>query len=245
MNISALLIARNEQAIVKNCLESLCFADEIIVILDRSIDDTESICKKYTKKVYRGSWNCEGERRNYGIKKCSFDWIFEIDADEIVSRHLQNEILKKKKLTNFDFFYIKLINYVGDKPLKYGWMGCMAPDGKFCMFKKNSKKWSKGLVHPNYDLVGKKGPQFENTIVHKMSNNISDLVRRFNRNTTLYSEELRLEDEKRGISFRKVISRFIKSFFKRKGYKHGKLGLLIGILNAIYPLVSLIKSKEN
>ena len=154
-------------------------------------------------------------------------------------------MLKKKKLTNFDFFYIKLINYVGDKPLKYGWMGCMAPDGKFCMFKKESKKWLKGLVHPNYQLTGNKGPIFENFIIHKMSNNISDLVKRFNRNTTLHSKELKLEDKRNHVSFRKVISRFIKSFFKRKGYKHGKLGLLIGILNAIYPLVSLIKSKEN
>ena len=245
MNISALLIARNEQDIIKNCLESLGFADEIIVILDRSVDDTKLICKKYTKKVFVGSWNCEGERRNFGIRKCSYDWIFEIDADEIVSKSLQNEILKKKKLTNFDFFYIKLINYVGDKPLIYGWMGCMAPDGKFCMFKKESKKWLKGLVHPNYQLTGNKGPIFENFIIHKMSNNISDLVKRFNRNTTLHSKELKLENKKHHVSFRKVISRFIKSFFKRKGYKHGKLGLLIGILNAIYPLVSLIKSKEN
>ena len=60
MNISALLIARNEQDIIKNCLESLSFADEIIVILDRSVDDTTLICNKYTKKVFGGSWNCEG-----------------------------------------------------------------------------------------------------------------------------------------------------------------------------------------
>ena len=245
MKISALLIARNEQHIIKDCLESLSFADEIIVILDRSVDDTASICKKYTRKIFSGSWNCEGERRNYGIKKCSNGWIFEIDADEIVSKSLNNEILKKKKLTNFDFFYIKLINYVGDRPLKYGWMGCMAPDGKFCMFKKNAKKWSKGLVHPNYDLVGKKGPGFKNFIIHKMSKNISDLVKRFNRNTTLYSKELKLKNQNHSVSLRKVISRFVKSFFKRKGYKHGKLGFLISIFNAIYPLISIIKSKEN
>ena len=121
----------------------------------------------------------------------------------------------------------------------------MAPDGKFCMFKKESKKWLKGLVHPNYQLIGNKGPIFENFIIHKMSNNISDLVKRFNRNTTLHSKELKLENKKHHVSFRKVISRFIKSFIKRKGYKHGKLGFLISILNSIYPLVSLIKSKEN
>ena len=65
-------------------------------------------------------------------------------------------------------------------------------------------------------VTGNKGPIFENFIIHKMSNNISDLVKRFNRNTTLHSKELKLENKKHHVSFRKVISRFIKSFIKRK-----------------------------
>merc|ERR1711991_243457 len=112
---------------------------------------------------------CEGERRNFGIKKCTFDWILEIDADEIIPKDLKKEILKKKKNTEFDFFYIKLLNFVGSKPIKFGWMACMAPDGKFCFFKKKAKKWNKGLVHPNYKITGLKGPEFENYIIHNMS----------------------------------------------------------------------------
>ena len=59
------------------------------------------------------------------------------------------------------------------------------------VFRKKSKKWDKGLVHPSYSMNGTKGPVFENYIIHRMSNNISDLVSRFNRNTTLHSLELR------------------------------------------------------
>ena len=59
MNISALIIARNEEKIIENTLKSLSFVDEIVVILDRSFDKTKTICKKYTNKIFSGSWTCE------------------------------------------------------------------------------------------------------------------------------------------------------------------------------------------
>ena len=245
MNISALIIARNEEGIIEDTLKSLSFVNEIVVVLDRSVDGTQKICKKYTSKIFCGSWVCEGQRRNYGIRKCSSEWILEIDADEIISNNLKKEILVKKKMKNFDYFYIKLLNFVGSKPIKFGWMACMAPDGKFCFFRKKSKKWDKGLVHPSYSMNGTKGPEFKNYIIHRMSKNISDLVSRFNRNTTLHSLELRNQKNlKKGITFRKIISRFSKSFFLRKCYKGGKIGFLIAILNSIYPLIASIKSRE-
>ena len=139
------------------------------------------------------------------------------------------------------------MNHIYSKPIKYGWMACLAPDGKFCVFKKKNKLWHKGLVHPSYSLKGEKGPMFENYINHFMSKDISELLARFNRNSSLHAIELKKTNKnlKKYFSLRKVFSRFIKSFFLRKGYKEGKLGLLICILNAIYPIVSAIKSKED
>ena len=79
----------------------------------------------------------------------------------------------------------------------------MAPDGKFCFFRKKSKKWDKGLVHPSYSMNGTKGPEFKNYIIHRMSKNISDLVSRFNRNTTLHSLELKKSKNLKKIYFQK------------------------------------------
>ena len=70
-------------------------------------------------------------------------------------------------------------------------MACLAPDGKFCIFKKKNKHWHKGLVHPSYSLKGEKGPMFENYINHFMSKDISELLARFNRNSSLYALELK------------------------------------------------------
>ena len=116
----------------------------------------------------------------------------------------------------------------------------------FVFLKKKNKLWHKGLVHPSYSLKGEKGPMLENYINHFMSKDITELLNRFNRNSSLHAIELKNKNNfKKYISFRKIFSRFIKSFFFRKGYKEGKLGFLICILNAIYPIVSVIKSKED
>ena len=245
MTISALIVARNEENKIEKCLSSLSFVDEIVVILDRSTDNTFKICKKFSNKIFSGKWKCEGQRRNFGIKKCSSEWIFEIDADEIITKSLALEIKKKVKLNKYHYFYVPLMNHVYLKPIEFGWMACLAPDGKFCFFKKERKVWHKGLVHPSYSLKGIKGPMFENYINHFMSKDISELLVRFNRNSSLHAIELRNKNLKKYFSFRKIFSRFIKSFFLRKGYKEGKFGLLISILNAIYPMISAIKSKED
>ena len=84
----------------------------------------------------------------------------------------------------------------------------------FVFLKKKAKKWHRGLVHPSYSIKGKKGSKFDNYIIHNMSKDLSDLVKRFNRNTSLRSEELKKQKNlKVDISLRKILSRFIKSFF--------------------------------
>tara|TARA_B100000029_G_scaffold159911_2_gene155682 strand:- start:1588 stop:2328 length:741 start_codon:yes stop_codon:yes gene_type:complete len=246
MSLSALIIARNEDDKIESTLKSLSFASEIVVVLDRSTDNTKKICKKYTKNIFSGSWLCEGERRNFGIKKCSSIWILEIDADEIVNLKLSREIYSKIDSNNFDYFFIPLINYIGKKSVRYGWMACLAPDGKFCLFRKNYKKWLSGLVHPSYQLKGNKGPEFREHLIHNMSKDISNLLQRFNRNTSLRSNELKKNPRiGKYFSIRKIFSRFLKSFLSRKGYKEGRIGLLISLLNAIYPYVSAIKSEKD
>ena len=245
MTISALIVARNEEKKIEECLSSLTFVDEIVVILDRSTDKTFEICKKFSNKIFSGKWTCEGKRRNFGIEKCSSEWIFEVDADEIITKSLAIEVKKKIKLNKYDYFYIPLMNHIYSIPVKYGWMACLAPDGKFCLFKKKNKFWHEGLVHPSYSIKGEKGPFLENYINHFMSKDISELLVRFNRNSSLHAIELKNKNLKKYFSFRKVFSRFLKSYFLRKGYKEGKLGLLICILNALYPMVSAIKSRED
>lgn len=246
MTVSALVIARNEEKKIFQCLNSLKFANEIILVLDRSSDKTYEISKKITKKIYRGNWELEGDRRNFGIDKCNLNWILEVDADEIINENLAKEILNITKNSKSDFHYITLINYVKKRRYKYGWMACMAPDGKFCLFKKNNKRWMNNRVHPEYALHGKKGEQLYHSIEHMMADNISDLVKRFNRNTSLHAKDLVSTKKKysKYFSKRKIFSRFCKSYLLRKGFKNGSFGIILAILCSIYQFVSAVKARE-
>ena len=102
--ISAIIVAHNEEKKIEDCLRSLDFADEIVVVLDKCSDKTKDIVLKYTNKIIEGSWSIEGARRNVAVKAASFEWILEIDADERISKELKKKLLETgdKKIINID-----------------------------------------------------------------------------------------------------------------------------------------------
>ena len=92
--LSALIVVHNEDHQLQACLETLDFADEIVVVLDRCSDDSKKIASRFTDKIIEGAWPLEGPRRHAGIDACSGEWIFEVDADERATTELGEEIIK-------------------------------------------------------------------------------------------------------------------------------------------------------
>ena len=118
--LSVLIVIKNEEKQIEECLSSVNFADEIIVILDKCTDNSERIVKRFTKNIYIGNWNLEGERRNFGLSKCTKDWVLEIDADERVPDALKKEIDKTIKNSKCDWHKIMVKNFLGKKNLAQG-----------------------------------------------------------------------------------------------------------------------------
>ena len=118
--LSVLIVIKNEEKQIEECLKTIKFADEIIVILDKCTDNSEKIVKRYTKKIFSGNWKLEGERRNFGLDKCSKSWILEIDADERVPNALRKEIKQIIKYSKKDWHKINN-NYIGNNIIKNGW----------------------------------------------------------------------------------------------------------------------------
>ena len=90
--LSALIVARNEEQRLPACLASVVFADEVVVVLDRSTDGSADLARAAGARVVEGAWELEGERRNAGIAACSGDWVLEVDADERVSPDLAQAV---------------------------------------------------------------------------------------------------------------------------------------------------------
>ena len=243
--LSALLVACNEEKQIDECLSSIQFADEIIVVLDKCVDETEKIARRYTRKIYKGSWNLEGERRNFGIKKCSHEWIFEIDADERVPVLLQKEIRLLIKKSIYDYHLIDVNNFIGKKFVKYGWGAYFGKSSYPGLFRKNAKIWGNERVHPKLILKGKKGDNLNHRLTHFYCKNISDMIKKLDSYSSARAFDLLYSNsnETSVTNIRRIFSRFWKCFVLRRGYKEKYFGLMIGFMASLYPLLSYVKYK--
>ena len=244
MKLSALITAHNEEDRLAACLETLDFADEIVVVCDKCTDQTEEIAKRFTDKVYSGSWALEGDRRNTAISYCSGEWVFEIDADEHMTPELAQEIRHTIETTTFDWHEVLVDNYIGDRLVRHGWGASFGKAAYPGLFKKGVKEWGPERLHPSLKWSGQKGPMLKGRIKHYVDRNISDMIRRLDSYSTARAKDLR-ESGKVGSfanNLRRLFSRFFKCYVSRKGYKEGGYGFLIALFAGLYPVLSYLKA---
>lgn len=244
--LSALVVVHNEEARLGGCLAGLSFADEIVVVLDRCTDGSKSIAEAAGAKAVEGGWPLEGPRREAGVAACTGPWILEVDADETIPPALGHEIGAVVAADATDFHFIPMRNHIAGRWIKGGWMAALAPDLKGSLFRKGHKSWGLQRVHPSTDFDGRRGPDLITGIEHDFAADISGLIKRFNRNTTLNAEDIAegAASMRTKTLVRKAFSRFWKCYVARGGCREGSAGLVIAILCALYPLVSHLKAEE-
>lgn len=242
--LSALIVAHNEEAQLAACLDTLRFADEIVVVLDKCTDGTKEIAARYADRLVEGAWEIEGERRNLGIEACSGDWILEVDADERVPETLAREIRAVIADPRFDLFLVPFDNYVGARLVRHGWGASWGVSAKTILFRKGKKHWGAARVHPPVTLTGARGT-LATPMVHYVDRDISDMIRRLDRYTTARAADLRASGDigTFGNNLRRLVSRFFKCFVGRKGYREGYYGFLIALFAGLFPLLSWLKAK--
>ena len=244
--VSALIVTHNQAPLLEDCLKSVSFVDEIVIVLDKCTDASKSIAERYTKHIIEGAWELEGDRRNLGIQACSSTWILEIDTDERVSASLAVEI--KSAIASCKtpaYFLIPFDNYIGNTLVKCGW-GCSWGVGSAVrLFSKGAKIWGAQLVHPKLALHGEK-KILSHAITHYAFKDITDMIQKFNTYTSKRALDLMQQNVEDTLAhnIRRFFSRFYKCYCRRKGYKEGSYGLLNAIFAGLFPLVSFLKAKE-
>lgn len=243
VRLSALVVAHNEEAQIAACLDTLTFADEIVVVLDRCTDGTKDIAARYTGRLVEGGWEIEGDRRNTGLDACAGDWILEVDCDERVTEALAAEIRDTVATVKDGYFLIPFDNYVGDRLVRYGWGAYWGVSAKPGLFRKSCKRWGAQRVHPSLTL---KGPEERLTqpMIHLVDRDISSMIQRLDRYTTARAADLRQSGQPGSLSrnLRRIVSRFLKCYIGRRGYREGRYGFLIALLAALYPILSYLKA---
>jgi glycosyltransferase involved in cell wall biosynthesis len=243
--ISAVVVVHDEEAQLADCLATLSFADELIVVLDRCRDRSKEIAEHFTSHAIEGAWEREGARRHAGIDTCRGTWIIEIDADERVPAELVAEIRQVTERSTADWHLIPVDNYVGKRLVRWGWGASFGKGTYAGLYRNGAKRWGDQRVHPTVTLSGIQGPAFETRLVHFVDRDISDMLARLDRYTSARARDLR-ESGDIGTyrsNLRRMVTRFWKCYVGRKGYREGPYGFLIALCAALYPILSYLKAR--
>ncbi|MGG5810600.1 glycosyltransferase family 2 protein [Falsiroseomonas sp. CW058] len=244
--LSALVVARNEQDRLPDCLASLAFADEVVVVLDRTTDASADIARRHGARVIEGGWELEGERRNAGLAACTGDWVLEVDADERVEPALAAAIRRTVADSPFAWHQVRVDNYVGDRLVRHGWAGSFGTTSVPRLSRRGAKRWRAQRVHPGLDWTGREGPRIEEgALVHLVDRDISDMLRRLDKYSSARAADLIAAGEIGTLAgnLRRFASRAFKSYVARRGYREGGWGVLLALCTGAFPLLSYLKAK--
>ncbi len=237
VKVSVVIIAKNEEQQIRECLESAKWADEIVILDDFSTDKTREIAKEYTNSIHQRKMDIEGKHRNYAYSLARNEWVLSIDCDERITPELAEEIPKALETnTEYTAFSIPIRAFLGKRWIRYAGY---YPGRKTRLFKKSCFRYEEAEVHPRIIHEGRCG-KLNNDILHYSYKSFYDVVNKLNRETTL--EAKKWIQDRRKVNFlkimRKSISRFLKFYFQKKGYKDGFLGFMFSFFHALYQLLS-------
>jgi len=242
MKLSVIIITLNEESNIRDCLESVKFADEIIVVDAGSSDRTVEIARSYTDRIFTPGWLGYSAAKEFALARARGEWILWIDADERVSEELKREILEAidnpGKIVAFafprkSFFLNRWIRHSG-------WY----PDYVIRLFKAGYGRFSSSLVHEGVMVDGALG-RLKNPILHYTYPTLEKYFQKFNNYTTLAAQDLRMRGEK--FSYFKLFfhpcAKFFKMYIQKLGFLDGVEGFILAVFSAFYVFVKYAKLK--
>ncbi len=226
--ISAIIIVKNEQKNIRECLESVVWVDEIIIIDSGSEDETLSICREYTERIFINTdWRGFGYQKSLALEKASQQWILSLDADERVIPELQAEI-EQVIASDQDYAYAvpRQAYFIGKKMDHGGWW----PDYVVRLFKKGSARFSDDIVHEHV-LADAPIKKLQNPLIHYSYVSLAQLLNKINQYSDSGAEKMLARGKKSSLPL--AILRgswaFFKAYFLRLGLLDGQEGLITAI----------------
>lgn len=228
--LSVIIIAKNESLHIARCLESVAWADEIIVLDSGSTDDTIEICRNYTNNVFSTDWQGFGKQKQRALEKATNTWVLSLDADEHITTELKLEIQQAIKNNQNNGFEIpRLSSYCGRNIKHAGWW----PDYVLRLFKRESGAFSPDLVHERVIVDGQIS-KLRSPILHEAFIDPDEVLAKVNHYSTLGAQKLYASGK--SSSLQKAIFKglwtFFRTYFLKAAFLDGRQGFMLAISSA-------------
>jgi glycosyltransferase involved in cell wall biosynthesis len=239
--ISVTVITKNEEKNVSECLKSVAWADEIIVVDSESTDRTVELAKQFTEKIFIRKWGGYVPQKRYALSLASNEWVLSLDADERITTELKDEIINLSP-GEFSGFKIRRKNFLLKKEItSCGW----EKDYQLRLMRKEKASFSNRLVHEKFIVEGKVGT-LTNAMLHYTFSSFSEYFSKINYYSSLKAQELFTKKKRVGgwTIFSHTISAFFAFFIIRRGFKDGVYGLIISLLHSVSTMMNYVKLWE-
>ncbi len=245
MLLSVVLITQNAAAQLPDCLASVAFADEVLIVDSDSTDGTAALAERYGARVLRKEWLGFGRQKQFAVEQAANDWVLCLDADERVSPQLAASLVRALESPSAGIYRMARRNRFLGRWLKHG-EGY--PDWSPRLFDRRQARWSDDVVHEKV-LYALTPGTLEGDLLHESAEDLGRYLDKQNRYTSLAARELHRRGQRAGLTELALspLVRFVKFYFLRLGFLDGLPGLLhvsIGCMNSFMKYAKLIELRQ-
>jgi glycosyltransferase involved in cell wall biosynthesis len=241
--LSVVVVTLNEEERLRSCLESVAWADELIVVDAESQDKTVQIAREFTDRVIVRPWPGFAAQKNFGLAQAGGDWILSLDADEEVSPDLRDAIGRVLTADGpYDGYRAPRRNIFWGRWVRHGGLW---PDWQLRLFRRGRARFGERTVHESVTVTGSVG-RLEGPLVHRSYRDASDFLARADRYSTLAAEEwVRAGARVQATDLvLRPLGRFLSMYLFKGGWLDGRPGFLLAVLYAYYVFIRSVKAWE-
>ena len=243
--ISAVVITYNEERKIERALISLkAVSDEIVVVDSYSTDDTVMLCQRHTERVIQRSWHGYRDQKQFAAELAQYDWVLSLDADEMLSPRLEEEIghWKRRESSSCNGYYIPRKTFFMGRWIEHtSWY----PDRQLRLFRKSCGRWEGGRVHESVQVTGPTG-RLKEEMYHHTYATVSEYLVQLERFSTLAAQDS-FESGRRAhwiqLAFYPATA-FVKNYLLKRGFLDGIPGLIVSLLAGVSTLFKYLKLRE-
>ena len=230
-SLSVILITKNEAANIRACLESVAWADEIVVVDSGSADDTVKIAQELGAQVYVHDWPGFGPQKNRALDYASKDWVLSLDADERVTPELRAEIatVLRREQGADSWLVPRLSSYCGRFMRHSGWYPDLLPR----LFRRGKARFSDDLVHERLIVEGEPG-KLKGMLLHYAFDDLEEVLHKVNQYSSAGAQMMQRRGRRASLTgaVLRGFWAFVRTYALRGGFLDGREGFMLAVSNA-------------